>query len=203
MLASRQPGSLHITSVDSSAPFATALNISSEPIQKAVQAGLLSLRVVDIGTASRWGYPANWTDRSTEARHALGTAYATAGGVLMGAQSKWSSGTCASRGCSSRTRHAGKDALCRRHCHPPGRDALFDVVFVDGRWRLACALQARWLLAPNGTLIVHDYNRYSRQLSEWYYPQRVVGQLAVLKSRTWKSPQTVQQRPDLTSDLSR
>jgi len=171
MLASH--GSLHITSVDSSSQFATVLQSTSVPIQQAVQAGWLSLHVVDVGKTAKWGYPANWSNRSTQDRHVIGTAYATAGGVLhVSGQSK--------------QRHAGKDEL-------------YDVVFVDGRWRLACALHARRLLRPNGTVIVHDYTRYRKQLAEWYYPWQLEGRLAVLKPRNWKAPHRIEERPDLTA----
>lgn len=36
-------------------------------------------------------------------------------------------------------------------------DAPFDLVLVDGRFRIACALQGAARLAPDGHLLVHDY----------------------------------------------
>ena len=40
-----------------------------------------------------------------------------------------------------------------------------DVVLVDGRWRVACALRARHrLTAPNGVVLVHDFDRREYQV---------------------------------------
>lgn len=56
----------------------------------------------------------------------------------------------------------------------------FDVIFVDGRWRLACAFHALSLLAPGGILLVHDYERYDKHLAQWYRLHERSGSMAVL-----------------------
>jgi hypothetical protein len=45
----------------------------------------------------------------------------------------------------------------------PGDTRLFDVIFVDGRWRPACALTAAAYMGPDSVLVMHDWQR------EWYH----------------------------------
>ena len=61
------------------------------------------------------------------------------------------------------------------------RGMRFDVVMVDGRFRLACALHARKLLKANGKLLVHDYSRYKTALRRWYVEVERAGEMGVLK----------------------
>lgn len=46
----------------------------------------------------------------------------------------------------------------------PDVRGLFDLIFVDGRWRRRCLLTAAKRLAPGGVVVVHDAQR------EWYHP---------------------------------
>ena len=67
----------------------------------------------------------------------------------------------------------------------------FDVVLVDGRWRVACALYAHKHLRANGTLLIHDFgppmfasrrHEYERVLGHGTFRlERLVRSLAVLR----------------------
>ena len=58
-----------------------------------------------------------------------------------------------------------------------------DVVLVDGRWRVACAMRARNKLSANGMLLVHDFQRKEYQVlrSAFYIVERA-GNLVALRS---------------------
>ena len=56
-----------------------------------------------------------------------------------------------------------------------------DVILVDGRWRVACAISAFPFLAPTGRLMVHDFGReYYHSLLKVYDKETEVDELAVL-----------------------
>ena len=59
-----------------------------------------------------------------------------------------------------------------------------DVVLVDGRWRVACALRARHRLAKNGVVLVHDFARPQYQvLRTVFHVVKERGTLVVLRPR--------------------
>lgn len=68
----------------------------------------------------------------------------------------------------------------------------FDVVLVDGRFRVACALQALpHVKADGGILIFHDYyNRkgYYGSIEKWYEPVARGNVLGVFKKRRGVAP---------------
>lgn len=69
------------------------------------------------------------------------------------------------------------------HTHP------IDAVFVDGRFRVACALRALPHVAPGrGAVMVHDWDRanYGAALARFYDVVEVAGRLAVLTPKQWQ-----------------
>lgn len=59
-----------------------------------------------------------------------------------------------------------------------------DVILVDGRWRVACAIQAFSFLDANGKLMIHDFGRKQYQPINLFYKQEiVVDDLAVFRKR--------------------
>lgn len=74
----------------------------------------------------------------------------------------------------------------------------FDVVMVDGRFRVACGLKALWHLAPSGKLVVHDWERvwYHEPLLRFYNILEVTatGQMVVLTPKTLSDQQWHQAR---------
>ena len=50
-------------------------------------------------------------------------------------------------------------SLGYNYIHAMDHLPLQNVVLVDGRYRVACALRARQTLAPNGVVLVHDFMR--------------------------------------------
>lgn len=62
------------------------------------------------------------------------------------------------------------------------RPDLLDIIFVDGRFRVACALKAiPYLLQSNGFLILHDANRAAyKPIFEFYDEVSSAGALKVL-----------------------
>ena len=82
-------------------------------------------------------------------------------------------------------------AGARPHPHPPRRALrarfptnLVDVAFVDGRFRVACALRALRHVAPGvGVVVVHDWTErpaYGDALKPFYDVVEVADRLAVL-----------------------
>jgi hypothetical protein len=70
--------------------------------------------------------------------------------------------------------------------------AAFDVVLVDGRWRVACALEllTSSLLSPRGVVLLHDFStravhgrEYRRTLLRYFQVVRIARSLAVLRPR--------------------
>lgn len=59
----------------------------------------------------------------------------------------------------------------------------FDVILVDGRFRVACALEALRLLAPGGVVLMHDYSPrpHYHVVTKWYTEEAVIQELAVLR----------------------
>jgi hypothetical protein len=63
-------------------------------------------------------------------------------------------------------------------------NATQDVVLVDGRWRVACALSAFPFVADAGRLMVHDFHRRQyHSLLKFYAMETERDRLAVLKKR--------------------
>ena len=55
-----------------------------------------------------------------------------------------------------------------------------DIVLVDGRWRVACAISALPFIAPTGRLMLHDFGRASyRSVLDFYTKETEVDGLAV------------------------
>ena len=60
-------------------------------------------------------------------------------------------------------------------------NSIQDVILVDGRWRVACAISAFPFLAPTGRLMVHDFGRTKyHPLLKVYDKETEVDELAVL-----------------------
>lgn len=68
----------------------------------------------------------------------------------------------------------------------------FDLLFVDGRWRTACALQS-WLLSHESSRVIfHDWARtsYHTPTLSYFDVERVVGRLAVLRPKRFPADPT-------------
>ena len=78
----------------------------------------------------------------------------------------------------------------------------FDVILVDGRFRVACAVHALRLLKPNGTLLVHDYSRYAGALHRWYLEVDRAGEMGVLKVRP-NQVASIDAHPSLLEEVER
>jgi len=62
----------------------------------------------------------------------------------------------------------------------------FDVIFVDGRARVAAAWKALPYLGPNSTLFIHDWDRKEyHPILQWYVLEQTAGRMA----RLHKKPQ--------------
>ena len=61
-----------------------------------------------------------------------------------------------------------------------------DVVLVDGRFRVACAISSYNCLSENGVLLLHDFHRKSyKDVLEFYYIYKIIESLAVLKPKKY------------------
>lgn len=59
-----------------------------------------------------------------------------------------------------------------------------DVVLVDGRWRVACAISSFRFIEPDGRLMIHDFNRRSyHTILKFYDKERESGNLAIFKRK--------------------
>ena len=59
-----------------------------------------------------------------------------------------------------------------------------DIVFVDGRYRVACGAIAYDYLKKDGVLVVHDFNRKQYHiLLKFYYVEKSADILAILRKR--------------------
>ena len=59
-----------------------------------------------------------------------------------------------------------------------------NVILVDGRWRVACAMRARRRLSPRGVVLVHDFTRPEYQiLRSAFHVVKIRGTLAALRPR--------------------
>ena len=69
----------------------------------------------------------------------------------------------------------------------------FDLVFIDGRFRVACASHAYHRLNPHGTLIVHDYRHRSHysDINRLYTLTGFVQSMAVFKRKPNRNPSPV------------
>lgn len=68
-----------------------------------------------------------------------------------------------------------------------------DVILVDGRWRVACAISAFPFLAPTGRLMVHDFGRKSyHSLLTIYDKETEVDHLTVLTPKPNVSTRVLQ-----------
>tara|TARA_B100001989_G_C24419151_1_gene403116 strand:+ start:265 stop:822 length:558 start_codon:yes stop_codon:yes gene_type:complete len=57
-----------------------------------------------------------------------------------------------------------------------------DIILVDGRWRVACAIRAFPFISENGRLMIHDFHRkYYHSLLKIYQEESKVDSLAVMK----------------------
>ncbi len=57
-----------------------------------------------------------------------------------------------------------------------------DIILVDGRWRVACAIHAFPFISENGILMIHDFNRKDyHPLLKIYKNESNVDSLAVMK----------------------
>lgn len=75
-----------------------------------------------------------------------------------------------------------------------------DVVLVDGRFRVACALAAFRHLAPGGKLLVHDFGRKEyHKLLEFYTNEQEVDSLAVLSPKPNVSHERLRERMEAVS----
>lgn len=69
-----------------------------------------------------------------------------------------------------------------------------DVILVDGRWRVACAISAFPFLAATGRLMVHDFSRkYYHSLLKVYDKETEVDGLAVLTPKPNVSTRDLQE----------
>lgn len=64
----------------------------------------------------------------------------------------------------------------------------FDVVFVDGRFRVACVLRALWFTDKSSVVLLHDYNlerklRY-QVVTEFYDTVALVDTLLILRPKS-------------------
>ena len=56
-----------------------------------------------------------------------------------------------------------------------------DIILVDGRWRVACAISAFPFIAPKGRLMIHDFSRrWYHSILKFYTKEIEVDELAVL-----------------------
>ena len=70
-----------------------------------------------------------------------------------------------------------------------------DVVLVDGRFRVACALAAFRHIAAGGRLLVHDFGRAAYHvLLEWYTTESEVDSLAILVPKANATAQRLRAR---------
>lgn len=49
------------------------------------------------------------------------------------------------------------------------KDIMFDVIFIDGRARIACAELAQHKLKPDGIILIHDYRNPTEQYRRYEY----------------------------------
>jgi hypothetical protein len=62
--------------------------------------------------------------------------------------------------------------------YPAGLGRRFDFIFVDGRKRRRCLIEAAQLLKPNGVVILHDaYRRHYQCAFENYRSKRMLGEI--------------------------
>lgn len=72
-------------------------------------------------------------------------------------------------------------SLGHRYIHAIDEHGMQDVVLVDGRFRVACALAAFHHLAPGGKILMHDFQRTEyHMILEFYDKEQEVDSLAVL-----------------------
>jgi len=62
---------------------------------------------------------------------------------------------------------------------------LYDLILVDGRFRVACALATHANIQPDGFLLVHDYStrKYYHSIEKFYNKIEEVGRLAVFQKK--------------------
>lgn len=67
-----------------------------------------------------------------------------------------------------------------------------DIILIDGRWRVACAVAAFPFLAPRGRLMVHDFGRKKyHALLKIYVKETEVDELAILTPKSNVSKQVL------------
>jgi hypothetical protein len=70
-----------------------------------------------------------------------------------------------------------------------------DVVLVDGRWRVACAMSAFPFVAPSGRLMIHDFGRaWYHSVLDFYTKETEVDGLAVLIPMSNVSARNIESR---------
>lgn len=86
-----------------------------------------------------------------------------------------------------------RNATALQYCIKPLRGfETFDIVFIDGRFRVACAAYAYTRLKHNGILLVHDYRQRANyaSITKLYNLVGIVNSLAFFKqkrNRDWGS----------------
>ena len=171
----------HATSIESSRHFLSTLLKRSAYVSRAVQRGHLTVSHANIGATERLGFPAMsaWQEllrRGPGAYERVATRY-VARFLQKGDR-------------------AGKPTA--GHATVRQSPPSFDVVLVDGRWRVACALFVLpFIRRPRprlggGVLLFHDFGPpspvarregYQRALLPFYELHRLVHSLAVLRPR--------------------
>jgi len=79
-----------------------------------------------------------------------------------------------------------------------------DFIFVDGRYRVACALYAYNLLADDGFLAIHDYTiRPNYHVIELYYDQLEIGGSGVVFKKKLNALQTTKEQEEYSALLEK
>ena len=64
-------------------------------------------------------------------------------------------------------------------------DSTQDIILVDGRWRVACALSAFPFIAPTGRLMIHDFGRTNYHgILKFYIKETEHDELAVFRPKS-------------------
>lgn len=86
------------------------------------------------------------------------------------------------------------NATAHNYCVKPLKaDELFDLILVDGRFRVACAAHAYHKLNNKGTLLVHDYRgrHHYHDINKLFTLTGFVQTLAVFKPKPNRNPRPI------------